>query len=365
VQRFNSALELSLHFHMLVPDGVFVADAGGADERPRFVEVEAPSDEEVAELLAELAKRVTKTLHAHGRLLDDECDEEAEPHLLFAGRSAPTPSGPRHEEEALPERCARRDGYSLHAGRKVHQNDRVGLEQLARYGLRPALSLERLHVAGDGTYLYEMKRRFSDGRQTLRFAPRELLLRLCALVPPRGFHMVRYHGVFAPHARGRFALTGRGMHDCPARPAAPSERAALTDAVANPPRRGEGPPPQPPSPASTWPRSATAQALPREGPTWRPPDDATRARRLEWSLLMKRSYSLDVLCCPRCQGPMRLVAVIDNPLVARRILAHLGLPARAPPRGQGSRLGQERLPRLDPEPADAFDGVDPLPVETC
>jgi hypothetical protein len=191
--------------------------SGGADERPRFVEVEAPSDEEVAELLAELAKRVTKTLHAHGRLLDDECDEEAEPHLLFAGRSAPTPSGPRHEEEALPERCARRDGYSLHAGRKVHQNDRVGLEQLARYGLRPALSLERLHVAGDGTYLYEMKRRFSDGRQTLRFAPRELLLRLCALVPPRGFHMVRYHGVFAPHARGRFALTGRGMHDCPAR----------------------------------------------------------------------------------------------------------------------------------------------------
>ena len=45
VQRFNSALELSLHFHMLVPDGVFVADGAGVDERPRFVEHEAPSDE--------------------------------------------------------------------------------------------------------------------------------------------------------------------------------------------------------------------------------------------------------------------------------------------------------------------------------
>ena len=42
-----------------------------------------------------------------------------------------------------------------------------------------------------------MKRRFSDGRQTLRFTPRELLLRLCALVPPRGMHMVRYHGGYA------------------------------------------------------------------------------------------------------------------------------------------------------------------------
>ena len=33
--------------------------------------------------------------------------------------------------------------------------------------MRPALSLERLREADDGTVLYEMKRRFSDGRQTL------------------------------------------------------------------------------------------------------------------------------------------------------------------------------------------------------
>ena len=63
MQRFDSALELSLHFHMLVPDGVFVAD-GAVDERPRFVKLEEPSDEEVAELLAEVAKRVTKMLQA-------------------------------------------------------------------------------------------------------------------------------------------------------------------------------------------------------------------------------------------------------------------------------------------------------------
>ena len=125
MQRFNSALELSLHFHMLVPDGVFVAGGAGVDERPRFVELEAPSDEEVAELLAELAKRVTKMLHAHGRLLDDECEEEAEPQLQLAGRPARTSSRPEYEEE-LPPRCARQDGYSLHAGRQVHENDRVG-----------------------------------------------------------------------------------------------------------------------------------------------------------------------------------------------------------------------------------------------
>ena len=35
VQRCNSALELSLHFHSLIPDGVFVRDGRDRDARPR------------------------------------------------------------------------------------------------------------------------------------------------------------------------------------------------------------------------------------------------------------------------------------------------------------------------------------------
>ena len=106
MQRFDSALELSLHFHMLVPDGGFVAD-GAVDERPRFVKLEEPSDEEVAELLAEVAKRVTKMLQAHGRMLEGDCEEEAEPQLLFAGRPTPRSSG-RQDEDGVnrPRSCA-------------------------------------------------------------------------------------------------------------------------------------------------------------------------------------------------------------------------------------------------------------------
>ena len=63
---------------------------------------EAPNDEEIAKLLSEVAQRVTKMLHAHGRMLDDESDDEAEPQLLFAGRPAPTSSGPQHEGETGP-----------------------------------------------------------------------------------------------------------------------------------------------------------------------------------------------------------------------------------------------------------------------
>jgi hypothetical protein len=63
------------------------------------------------------------------------------------GGPAPT-SSQSEQEEALPSRCARQEGCSLHAGRQGQENDRVGLERL---------------------------------------------------VPPRRFHMVRYHGIFAPH----------------------------------------------------------------------------------------------------------------------------------------------------------------------
>ena len=71
---------------------------------------------------------------------------------------------------------------------------------------------------------------------------------------------------------------------------------------------------------------------------------------------MKRAYAVDVLTCPRCQGPMRPVAVIKDEGVARRILEHLGLPARAPPRGRPWRSGgQPQFALADPE---RYDGID-------
>jgi hypothetical protein len=55
---------------------------------------------------------------------------------------------------------------------------------------------------------------------------------------------------------------------------------------------------------------------------------------------------------------MRVLSLVDNALIARRILEHLGLPARAPPRGR--RRGQQLL-TLDIV-AD-LDGIDPLQLD--
>ena len=54
---------------------------------------------------------------------------------------------------------------------------------------------------------------------------------------------------------------------------------------------------------------------------------------------MQRTFGIDVLRCPHCGSKRRVVALIQDPLVVRKILVHLGLdgeptelaPARSPP----------------------------------
>ena len=59
---------------------------------------------------------------------------------------------------------------------------------------------------------------------------------------------------------------------------------------------------------------------------------------------MRRSFGFDVLACPRCGGRLRLIALIEEAAVIRRILRHLSLPTEIP----------------EPRPARA----PPLPLDT-
>jgi len=97
-QRFGSALNLNLHFHALVLDGVYAS----ADPctRPVFHPAEAPSDADVAEVVALLHRRVLRYLARSGRLQrapeGDEPPEPEEP--LLAEQPLPkNPPRPRGE----------------------------------------------------------------------------------------------------------------------------------------------------------------------------------------------------------------------------------------------------------------------------
>jgi hypothetical protein len=93
------------------------------------------------------------------------------------------------------------------------------------------------------------------------------------------------------------------------------------------------------------------------------PDDTCRARRLEWSKLLKRVFAVDVLSCPRCDGPMRMVAFVADERIARKILTHLGLASRPPPRST-RRPRHQQLELADADPEPNYDGLDsPLLVD--
>jgi len=124
VQRFGSALQSNVHFHVLVPDGVFVEIKEGAPAE--FRELPPPSDQDVAHLLAQLARRVTRLLERRERLEQHVAPTDALEVLKDASVQARLPLPPGEPNWAPPRkpRCATQDGFSLHANVCIHANNR-------------------------------------------------------------------------------------------------------------------------------------------------------------------------------------------------------------------------------------------------
>ncbi len=58
------------------------------------------------------------------------------------------------------------------------------------------------------------------------------------------------------------------------------------------------------------------------------------------SSLLKRVFEIDMEHCPNCGGQLNIIAALLEQPVIEKILTHLGLQARAPPRAPacGSQL---------------------------
>src|SRR5262249_32066334 len=101
-------------------------------------------------------------------------------------------------------RCARVNGFSLHANTAIPAHRRDQLACLIRSTARGAVSLERLTQNANGDLVYTCTHPWSDGTTGIRLAPLELLEKLAALVPLPHVPLVRYGGCLAPpsHLRG-------------------------------------------------------------------------------------------------------------------------------------------------------------------
>ena len=158
VQRFGGARNLNVHFHSLMPDGLFAAPPGDPDAPLRFAPLPAPTDAQVAHLTRRVARRLQKRarryLEGHADadyLLDPDDEESTLQHALSTALRPPVRPQrallPGFDDDPEPPPpsplCARVAGYSLHAARTVPAQDRDALERLCRYGLRAPPTWER------------------------------------------------------------------------------------------------------------------------------------------------------------------------------------------------------------------------------
>ena len=388
IQRFGSALNLTPHFHSLVLDGVY---PGPAYRPGPFLPLAPPETEDVARVMAGTARRVMRLLEARGLERGDDAlatDDPLRATLMAASVRSRIASGPeaglpwrrlgdRVEPEAgtleaqprpAPPRCVREGGMSLHADVAVPGRDRRRLERLCRYVARPPLASERLEALPDGRLTYRLKSRWRDGTTHILMERHELLERLAPLIPPPRAHQVRYHGVLAPSAASRDRIVpacaqagGVAVARCAGEPG--RAVAAVSPSGPRPARPEAARQPVPESAPGGRPGRQAASAAPRGEPPQRgpghPPAAPARRRRLAWSALLQRVFRVDVLECPRCGGRMRILAAIHQPAVARRILACLGLPARAPPLAPAPPLAFDTSEHV-PEPTD-FESFDQTP----
>jgi hypothetical protein len=133
IQRFGSALQANLHFHSLLPDGIFVHDPQAPGARPGFAALPSPTDEEVARLCTLVASRTLAMLRRRGRLEDDTAGAPDPGDHLLAMAHAPVPGTSRTFVPTPSGRlCAQLEGFSLHAARRVHEHDRDGPWALVR-----------------------------------------------------------------------------------------------------------------------------------------------------------------------------------------------------------------------------------------
>lgn len=307
IQRFSSALDLNVHFHAVVLDGVYVEEA---EDKVRFLALPPPTVADLQNVTDEVCRKVADlglTEEGPGDLADLASDAPLLAECAAAsvrGRIATgdrrghrvlrlgTRDEPQAPTRAVKANCAQTEGYNLHAGVRVRAADRGRLAKLVRYILRPPISLERLEKLGDGRFAYRLKQAWSDGTSHVVLTGLELIEKLVALVPPPRAHQIIYFGVLSSHAR--------------LRPLVVPSRSALP--------QGDGDPPCHP-----------------------------KRTRLDWAMLLKRVYAVDVLMCKRCGGTMKIIAAITQVKVIQAILRSCGLPSAPPERRPAPPRVQEEF----------------------
>jgi len=274
-QWFGSALQLTPHLHVLVPEALWEADTGAVTPLP------PPTEDDVEAVV----KRVVRQVRAgfEEAQADAGWEDDAELQALQAEAVQQRLVLEGEAPATKRRRLAGAQGFSLHADTWVHGHDRDGLGRLGRYGARGPLAEERLSQLEDGRYRYQTRR-----GTTLTMTAGQLVRRLLVLVPPAHQHLTAFHGVYAPNAK-------------------------LRATVLRPPEEVEPPP-----------ATAPAMQLSSGKGSGSTAPSQQRRPRLDWATLQARTFGIDVLRCS-CGGALKVHSVVTSARTAEEVLRNLGL----------------------------------------
>ena len=183
----------------------------------------------------------------------------------------------------------RHSGFNVFRGPRIQPGDEKAMENLARYIIRASFSQERMaYVPEEAKVIYKSK----DGKEEKIFDALEWLAAMCSHVPDKGEQMVRYYGYYSNVSRGK-----RKKQD-------------------------------------------------QDGliPSILEADGSSKAYQKSWARLIQQIYEVDPLTCQKCSGKMKIISVIEDKEIIKKILKHLGLwkvKARPPPRANA-------LPKYEP-----------------
>lgn len=322
IQRFNSALALSTHLHLVFMDGVWARHEG----EHRFFAYPEMTTQDVMDVLFGIERRLERLFRRKGLIRGQGADVEEVPQ-----EAVPAPFVPRQPKayrrkggfktpywDDIDRNVMTEMGYcnatykwlSLHAGVYVLGDDREGLSTLLRYTSRSAVSPSRLSYVNpdepETSHIrLALKRAWSDGTRELEFSQVDMVERLAALVPEPWSNLTRYHGIFAPgHAWRDFIVPGRRHL-----PRTMSMETEMREATVGDDQ------------STTKKKSASGRA-PAE--YWIP-----------WAEMLSITFGLHPEICT-CGAKMGVTSVVTETVGIQEMMKKMGLAPMPPPRGRSA-----------------------------
>jgi hypothetical protein len=216
------------------------------------------------------------------------------------------------------------------------------------------LSLERLRRLPGGRVSYRLKYvdRGRRGKHRV-MTGLEFMARLAALIAPPRYPLTRFAGVLAPRSKWRREVVPKPRERRDACDASCNDKPAATAPAKRDAKTGDSSPHRSASSgradedgrASTDGVMTISVAAPPPGEVTMLSPNVISVKhwdrllggllyatspRIDWASLLRRSFQVDVLECPKCHGRLRVVAVITERASLRRILTHLGIPTDSP-----------------------------------